>query len=51
MEKNSTKTINVLEKKIVEYMANKEFELTCLSITHDTYIATGFNSFVVKKIN
>lgn len=24
------------------------FALTCLSISHKTYIASGFNSFVVK---
>lgn len=27
---------------------NEEYELTSLSITHKTYIASGFNSYVVK---
>jgi len=26
----------------------ENYELTRLSITHDTYIASGFNSYVVK---
>lgn len=26
-----------------------KFEVNCLSITHSTYIACAFNSFVVKK--
>jgi hypothetical protein len=29
-------------------MKDELYELNCLSITHGTYIATNFNSFVVK---
>ena len=27
---------------------NERFEINCLSISHGTYIASGFNSYVVK---
>jgi len=33
------------------YMKNDRFDLSCLSITNGTYIAAGFNSFVVKLKN
>lgn len=31
------------------YLQNAEFRLNRLSITYDTYIASSFNSYVVKK--
>ena len=39
-EKISKKHLNILQED--------EFDLTCLSLTEKTYIASGFNSFVVK---
>lgn len=30
------------------YMKDQKLKLTCLSLTHGTFIASGFNSFVVK---
>lgn len=30
------------------YLANERFKVHCLSLTNKTYIAHGFNSFVVK---
>ena len=30
------------------YLADKTFKLNCLSITEGTYIASEFNSYVVK---
>lgn len=35
----------MLENKL---MKNDYFELTCLSLTEKTFIASGFNSFVVR---
>lgn len=32
----------------MEYLNEELFQLSRLSITEDTYIASGFNSFVVK---
>ena len=30
------------------FMKDKEFKLNCLSLTEKTFIASGFNSFVVR---
>ena len=32
----------------VKYMDDDRFNLTCLSMTHKTFIASGFNSFIVR---
>lgn len=33
-----------------EHLQNETFTINCLSMTKKTYIASGFNSFVVKII-
>lgn len=38
----------LVKKYLVLLMQNDYFVVTCLSIRHKTYIASGFNSFVVK---
>lgn len=43
--------VKKVSKGIVKVMQNDNFPMTCLSITEGTYIATGFNSFVVKLKN
>lgn len=35
----------------MEYLNNDEFVLTSLSLSNETFIASGFNSFVVKIKN
>jgi hypothetical protein len=35
-------------EKLIKIMQKEEFDVFCLSISEDTYIASGFNSFVVK---
>lgn len=32
----------------VSYMDNDEFEINPISLTHETFIASGFNTWVVK---
>ena len=34
--------------KDMDHLANEKFSITCLSMTEKTYIAAGFNSYVVK---
>lgn len=38
-----------ITKSHVELMADETFALNRLSISQDTYLACGFNSFVVKR--
>lgn len=40
----------IVKVKMAEnpFFMNDEYKLTSLSITHETYIASGFNSYVVK---
>ena len=35
----------------MSYLDNDYFLLTCLSLTHKTFIASGFNSWIVKLKN
>lgn len=37
-----------IKKQYRELMQNEDFELICLSLTEKTYIASNFNSFVVR---
>lgn len=37
-----------VDDKDYEYLDNISFNLQCLSITHGTWIASEFNSYVVK---
>lgn len=37
-----------ISEKYIEILNGEELDLTCLSLTEETYIASGFNSFVVK---
>jgi len=32
----------------IEFLKDDVFKVECLSISHDTWIAIGFNSFVVR---
>ena len=43
------KGVTDLSKKDMSYMDDEKLTMNRLSITHDTYIACAFNSFVVKK--
>jgi len=38
-----------ISKELIEIMQEEWFTLNSLSLTYKTYIASGFNSFVVKK--
>ena len=38
-------------KEHIELMQDNSFRINCLSLTYKTYIASGFNSFVVKLKN
>jgi len=37
-----------VDSDYIKMMKNDTFTITCLSLTQKTYIANGFNSFVVK---
>lgn len=37
-----------IDEEYLKYLQKDKFYLNCLSITEKTYIACGFNSFVVK---
>lgn len=39
----------ILNQEEVAYFKTTEFKMSCLSISYGTYIASGFNSYVVKK--
>ncbi len=38
----------MVRKKLIEIMQEDTFKVNCLSMTEKTYIASGFNSFVVR---
>lgn len=42
--------VEMVEEQVVvsDLSENEPFEINCLSITEGTYIASGFNSYVVK---
>lgn len=46
INRNGSGTIPVTE--VTKWMEETTFRLGCLSITHQTYIAMEFNSYVVK---
>lgn len=39
----------IADQESMAHVANAEFTLASLSITHGTFIASEFNSYVVKK--
>lgn len=39
------------DQEVMAHVENAEFTLASLSITHGTFIASEFNSYVVKKKN
>ena len=41
----------MVKKGLIEIMQNESFKINCLSMTEKTFIASGFNSFVVKFSN
>lgn len=47
IKRDGSGTESVTEK-LLDIMQDDEFEVNCLSMTEGTYIASGFNSFVVK---
>ena len=40
-----------VKKKLIELMQGDRFKINRLSMTEKTFIASGFNSFVVRIIN
>jgi hypothetical protein len=38
----------MVKKKLIELMQEDTFKVNCLSLTEKTFIASGFNSFVVR---
>jgi hypothetical protein len=38
----------MVKKKLIEIMQEDTFKVNCLSLTEKTFIASGFNSFVVR---
>ena len=40
--------VELVDKEYWKFLKGETFNLNRLSITHDTYIASGFNSFVVR---
>lgn len=40
--------VSAVSEETIQAMQNERFEINCLSITYGTYIASGFNSYVVK---
>jgi len=47
IERNGSGTVDVSTKSML-FVADDLFKISCLSITNGTYIAAGFNSYVVK---
>ncbi len=47
IKRNGSGTKRV-KKKLIELMQGDRFKINCLSMTEKTFIASGFNSFVVK---
>jgi hypothetical protein len=41
----------MVKKRLIELMQEDDFKVNCLSLTEKTYIACGFNSFVVRLKN
>ncbi len=41
-------TAMIKDEKDVDHVQEEEFRINCLSITNGTFIASGFNSYVVK---
>ena len=41
--------VKMVKKKLIQLIQEDEFEMNCLSISERTWIASGFNSFVVKR--
>jgi len=41
----------MVKKRLIELMQDDVFQVNCLSITEGTFVASGFNSFVVKLKN
>ena len=39
-----------VKKPLIELMQGDRFKINCLSMTEKTFIASGFNSFVVRII-
>lgn len=48
IERDGSGTEQNLSEKHIELIANDSFKLTCLSLTQKTFIASNFNSYVVK---
>tara|TARA_R110002153_G_scaffold266685_1_gene430211 strand:- start:1113 stop:1331 length:219 start_codon:yes stop_codon:yes gene_type:complete len=46
--KGDGKSVCMVKKRLIELMKEDVFNVNCLSITNKTFIASGFNSFVVK---
>jgi len=44
-------TVETVDEATMQAFEDKQFELNRLSISEGTYIASGFNSFVVKLKN
>jgi len=47
IKRDGSGTMNV-KQSLIDLMQEDEFVIHSLSISHNTYIACGFNSFVVK---
>lgn len=43
--------VNPVRQELIDIMQEDNFEVNCLSLTEKTYIACGFNSFVVRLKN
>lgn len=40
--------VDIIDEEHIKIMENEKYKIHRLSLTEKTYIATGFNSFVVK---
>ena len=49
IKRNGSGTKRV-KKPLIELMQGDTFKINCLSMTEKTFIASGFNSFVVRII-
>lgn len=47
IKRDGSGTVDVSKEKM-SHLDNDEFHVACLSMTQNTYIAHGFNSYVVK---
>jgi len=48
IKRDGSGTVKVSNDYINDYLKKETFQINCLSLSEETFIASGFNSFIVK---